>query len=104
MLYPCAGFNATVYSDGLGADFVTQANALSAKYKEKLDACKSVADLEAVIAEFSQDNEVKVLQIRWNETDPTPPEDDPEAKVTYSPYALYYKWLEANKFIEGEDG
>ena len=103
-LYPCAGFNKTVYSDDLSADFITKANALSVKYKEKLDACKNLAELEAVLAEFAQDNEVRILQMQWNETEPTPPEDEPDAKVLYSPYALYYKWLEENKFLVGEDG
>ena len=103
-LYPCAGFNATVYTDGLGADYITQANALSAKYQAKLDACKSAAELEAVFAEFAQDKEVKDLQIRWNETNSSDPDGESEAKVEFSPYALYYEWLEANKFLESEEG
>ena len=103
-LYPCAGFNVTVCSDDLSAELVIKANELSAKYQEKLDACKTAAELEAVFAEAAADTELRVVLLKWSEVDPTPPEDEPDAKVYYSPYALYYKWLEANKFLEGEDG
>jgi hypothetical protein len=104
VLYPCAGFNGTVYSDSMNEEHIIKAKEFSAKYKEKIDACKNAAELEAVFAEFSEDTELRILYFSWNEIDPTPPEDEPEAKVLYSPYALYYKWLEANKFLEGEDG
>lgn len=104
-LYPCAGFNKTVLTDKLGPDFITKANEFTATYKAKLDACKSVADIEAVFAEVSADTQLRNLLLQWSDIDPEGSEDgESEEEPTFSPYALYYKWLEENKFLVGEDG
>lgn len=106
-LYPCAGFNKSVYTDYISADLITKANEFTATYKAKLDACKSVADIEAVFAEASADSEMRNLLLQWSDIDLEGSSDgseDTDETPAYSPYALYYQWLDQNKFLVGEEG
>ncbi len=94
ILYPGISFSSNAI-DGVFADYVEQANTISAKYQAKLDACKTAAEIEAVVAEFAADTEIDTLFRQWNNTSPA---DD-----NYSPYALYYNWLVENGLVVEED-
>lgn len=81
-VYPGVSFNCSSVL-GVVTELVEAENALSKKYEEKLAACKNLADLEAVIAEYNADPEVSALFERW-----TSPQDGAN-----SPYSAYYRWM-----------
>lgn len=81
-VYPGVSFDCSSVR-GVTAELVEAEAALSKKYEEKLAACKNLAELEAVIAEYNADPEVSSLFNEW-----TSPQDG-----EYSPYSAYYRWM-----------
>ncbi len=95
VIYPGISFTGNS-TNNVFAEYVEKANELSEKYEDKLNACKTVAEIQAVITEYAADEEADKLFMKWNALEPS--------DENYSPYAAYYNWALEMGYIVAEEG
>lgn len=90
---PTFGFNIDATSN-LDVEAFKQVMALEAGYKERLDACQSTEDIDALVtaikAELQENEYYSRITSRFAPTDSNAPKPL---------YYLYYSWLETNEYI-----